>query len=126
MKKRFATTEMTPGEFFDRFTIILQKSNFSKDYEKRVEEYIEILKKNSFNGEFLKILCKLQIININIWHLETQLRSGKEGELGLMEIGKRAIMIRNYNKERTNLSNELNILFGECEQEMRFDNCRSK
>ena len=121
--KEFATTKMTPGEFFDRFTIILQKSNFSEEYKKRIDDFIKILEGNNINGRLLEIVCQLQIVNINIWHLESQLRKGEEGELGLREVGKRAIQIRNYNRERTKLSNALNILFGETEQEKKFDHC---
>jgi len=120
-KKEFVTKGMTPGEFFDRFTILLQKSFFSDDYKKRVEEYVAILDKNGFDGKFLRIICELQIININIWHLESDIRKSREGELGLLEVGRRALRIRDYNRERTERSNIINRLMGEKEQDEKFE-----
>ncbi|TES93764.1 MAG: hypothetical protein E3J90_14050 [Promethearchaeota archaeon] len=120
-KKKFITKGMTPGELFDRFTILLQKSFFSDDYRERAEEYVAILDKNGFDGKFLRIICELQIININIWHLESDIRKDKEGELGLMEVGRRALRIRDYNRERTKRSNAINELMGESERDEKFE-----
>ena len=55
-------------------------------------------------GELVDRLC---IVNARIWHLESDIRKGKEGELGLEEVGRRAIAIREHNAERTALKNEL-------------------
>ena len=43
---------------------------------------------------------ELYKINGQIWDLEADIRSGKEGVLGLEEVGKRALAIRNLNSER--------------------------
>ena len=48
---------------------------------------------------------KLKDIHNTIWDLEGLLKSGKENELSLEEIGRRAIMIRNYNNKRIAIKN---------------------
>jgi hypothetical protein len=42
-----------------------------------------------------------------MWTLEADLRKGKEGELGLEEVGRRAIAIRDLNKQRVTLKNSI-------------------
>jgi len=39
--------------------------------------------------------------------LESEIRRGKEKELGLEEVGKRAIDIREFNKKRISIKNEI-------------------
>ena len=39
--------------------------------------------------------------------MESDIRKGKEGELGLEEVGRRAILIRNLNRERVALKNKI-------------------
>jgi len=46
------------------------------------------------------LLQLLKIINGYIWDLEADIRKGKEGELGLEEVGRRALMIRDLNNIR--------------------------
>jgi hypothetical protein len=48
-----------------------------------------------------------QLCNIHreIWSLEAELKSGREAELSLADIGSRAIQIRNYNNSRISLKN---------------------
>lgn len=43
-----------------------------------------------------------------IWHLESDVRKGREGELGLEEVGRRAILIRELNAERVEYINGIN------------------
>jgi hypothetical protein len=49
----------------------------------------------------------LKDINGQIWDLESDIRKGKEGELGLEEVGRRAIMIRGKNKIRVGIKNAI-------------------
>jgi hypothetical protein len=48
---------------------------------------------------------KLKDIHNIIWDLEGLLKSGKENELSLEEIGRRAIIIRNHNNKRIAIKN---------------------
>jgi hypothetical protein len=57
------------------------------------------------------LIEKLFIVNHKIWELEADIREGREEELGLEEVGKRAISIRNLNKERITIKNEINRRF---------------
>jgi len=53
------------------------------------------------------MLERLYDINGKIWDLESDIRKGKEGELGLEEVGRRAIMIRELNKKRISVKNQI-------------------
>jgi hypothetical protein len=48
---------------------------------------------------------ELKNIHRTIWALESDLKSGLEDKLSLAEIGRRAILIRDYNRKRINLKN---------------------
>jgi hypothetical protein len=47
----------------------------------------------------------LKQIHNEIWELEAELKTGREAELSLEEIGRRAIAIRNHNNQRVALKN---------------------
>jgi len=115
------TKTMTPGEFFDRFTVLIQKAFHSDEYKKRVDEYVVILNENNIDGNLLRTLCELQMFNVNIWHLESDIRKDKEGELGLIEVGRRALKIRDFNRGRAKRSNAINRLMGVLEQDDKFE-----
>jgi hypothetical protein len=48
---------------------------------------------------------QLKNIHNEIWELEAELKTGREAELALDEIGRRAIAIRNHNNKRVALKN---------------------
>jgi hypothetical protein len=47
----------------------------------------------------------LKQIHDEIWELEAELKTGREAELNLEEIGRRAIAIRDHNNKRVKLKN---------------------
>ena len=47
----------------------------------------------------------LKRIHDEIWELESELKTGREAELSLEEIGRRAIAIRDHNNKRVKLKN---------------------
>ena len=49
----------------------------------------------------------LKTIHNKIWELEALLKTGRESELSLEEIGRRAIAIRDYNNKRVALKNSM-------------------
>jgi hypothetical protein len=55
---------------------------------------------------------RLYELNGRIWDLEFDIRRGRDGELGLEEIGRRAIAIRGINKERVGVKNEIVVATG--------------
>lgn len=78
-----------------------RKEELKKEYEDYTSAILE------YENE--KIISPLDVvewheelykINGQIWNLEGDIRLGKEGKLGLEEVGKRALAIRNLNSER--------------------------
>jgi hypothetical protein len=50
---------------------------------------------------------QLKEIHNEIWELEAELKTGREAQLELAEIGRRAIEIRNFNNKRIQLKNAI-------------------
>lgn len=103
--------EMPLPEILDRMSIVKLKierigePHLKKEfteYEKAVKEFEK--KGVTIEPFWLKELCDL---NGKIWDLEADIRKGKEGELGLEEVGRRAIVIRELNKKRISVKNEI-------------------
>lgn len=49
----------------------------------------------------------LKRIHNEIWELESELKTGRDSELGLEEIGRRAIAVRDHNNKRIALKNAM-------------------
>ena len=99
---------MSLGEIADRYSIIKLKSERT---DVDCKEEFDTLK-NELNGdEIYTYVDQLYEVNGRIWDLESDIRKGKEGELGLEEVGRRAIMIRDFNKERINIKNIINTIY---------------
>lgn len=105
--------KLSIGDVIDRWTIAHLKcyrgkvNTYAECEEYRVysENYDQKAIKEAFDG--------LLKANGDIWNLESDIRKGKEGELGLEEVGRRALQIRDFNKERINIKNKLNERFNE-------------
>jgi hypothetical protein len=101
--------EMSLGEIADRYSIVKLKSERT---DLDCKEELEALYNELHNTpEITKYVEELYKINGKIWDLESDIRKGKEGELGLEEVGRRAIIIRNFNGERVAVKNNINILY---------------
>ncbi|MFC1682465.1 hypothetical protein ACFL0X_02525 [Nanoarchaeota archaeon] len=103
--------EMPLPEILDRMSILKLKierigeshlQDEMKEYEKALADFKE-------KGIEIKqeLLNELYDLNKQIWDLESDIRSGKEGELGLEEVGRRAILIREINKKRVGIKNKI-------------------
>ncbi len=57
--------------------------------------------------EIANELESLKQIHNKIWELESELKTGRESELGLEEIGRRAIAVRDHNNKRIALKNAM-------------------
>ena len=63
---------------------------------------------SQFDFELIKELFEeLKSIHNKIWDLESLLKNGREDELSLEEIGRRAISIRDWNNKRVAIKNVL-------------------
>ena len=103
--------EQPLAEVIDRLTIVKLKMERIKteDKTKEYEHYlkgIENFKKEGYNIK-QEWIDKLYEANAKIWDLEHDIRKGKDGELGLEEVGRRALQIRDINKIRISIKNEI-------------------
>jgi len=67
------------------------------------------------------LLDLLKVVNGFIWDLESDIRKGKEGQLGLEEVGRRALMIRNLNSIRVWTKNLITRTTGRGHLEIKKD-----
>jgi hypothetical protein len=99
------------AEIIDRMSILkLKIEHFDEprlkieyaDFEKALDDY----KKEGFivQKEWLE---ELYDINRKIWDLEADIRNGCEGKFSLEEVGRRALKIRDHNKERIAAKNKI-------------------
>ena len=108
--------EMTRGEFIDRLSIQMHKvqkigPESYPEFVKLTEELLLETPIDKFE-ENIKTFRELYRINGDIWKLESDLRKGKEKKLGLEEVGRRAILIRNINNKRIAEQNRIVKIFG--------------
>jgi hypothetical protein len=104
--------QMPISEICDRLSICLLKNERAEIT--LIQEHQSLLNEISLYEDELKsfpfmydYVNKLKQVNGLIWDLESDIRRGKEGELGLEEVGRRAIQIREYNKQRVSIKNEI-------------------
>lgn len=103
------------SEILDRYSIaILKKERLDIDNQKEINDLKVVIESYKDNDSELigTYITKLIEINGKIWDLESDIRKGKEGELGLEEVGRRAILIRENNKIRVGYKNEIVEYFG--------------
>ena len=103
--------EMSLPEMLDRMSIVKLKierigephlKQEYGEYEKAIKDFEK--KGIKTKKEWLEELYK---INGKIWDLESDIRRGKENEIGLEEVGRRAIEIRELNKQRIAIKNKI-------------------
>lgn len=93
-------------ELFDRLVIAQVKYSRTQSNIEELNWYNQQVK--NYNTKTIQPeLEELSIIHNKIWDLESLLKSGKEHELPLDEIGRRAIEIRNWNNRRVTLKNRI-------------------
>lgn len=97
--------KMPISEIADRYSIaLLKKARANADNDIEIDTLkFEI---DQYQG-VLEYVEKLLDVNAKIWDLESDIRKGKENELGLEEVGRRAIAIRGLNKIRVSYKNEM-------------------
>lgn len=99
------------GDILDRYSIVKLKSERTEvDCRDELLALESEIKNYDNVNEYVE---KLYIINGKIWDLEADIRQEKEALLGLEEVGRRAIKIRQFNGERVFTKNEVNKKFGE-------------
>ena len=102
---------MQIGEIVDRYSILLLKLERT---DLNITQELDAYNLAVTSYENIDIwIEKLRIINGRIWDLESDIRKGKEKLLGLEEVGRRALMIRDINNERVACKNEIISLYKE-------------
>jgi hypothetical protein len=97
------------AELCDRYSIASLKSarigsdECTQEKETLTRELIQVMGKYDLRKEIQELIN----INAEIWDLEAAIRQGKDEELGLEEIGRRAIAIRGKNKIRIEIKNRI-------------------
>lgn len=105
------------SEIADRYSILLLKSQRTDvDVQLELESYKNELISYS---EITPFVSRLVEINGKIWDLESDIRKGKEQELGLEEVGRRALAIRDFNNVRVAIKNEITEFYGEGFKEIK-------
>jgi len=103
--------EMPLPEILDRLSILkLKIERIGEPHlQKELEEYEKALVEFKIKGMFIdeNWIKDLYKLNGEIWDLESDIRKGKEGELGLEEVGRRAILIRGINNKRVAIKNKI-------------------
>ena len=111
------------GDIVDRFTICtLKKERLGLDVQKELSELKEEI---DVYGGLENFIGRLYEVNSSIWFLESDIRKGKEGELGLEEVGRRAIKIREFNKIRVGYKNIIVETFGEGYKDVKMNHASS-
>ncbi len=104
------------GDLSDRLSIAIRKRRIQagsvcdEEVEDLCQSILEIFKqlKDGDQKELFKNICQLCDLNNSIWHLEFDIRTGKEKEIGLEVVGRRALEIREYNKHRVGIKSKMN------------------
>jgi len=65
--------------------------------------------------ELKKMIDDLFFVNSKMWDAEWAIRKGLDDQLGLEEIGRRALLIRNLNRERVAIKNQITQLVNQPE-----------
>jgi hypothetical protein len=94
------------GELVDRYLIAVIKHEKTGENTVELNWYTDQIKDLDLKivNEEIKMLKQA---HLNIWRMESSLRTGLEDNVGLEEIGRRAIKIRDYNADRIAAKNEI-------------------
>ena len=105
-------------EVADRYTIALLKIERLgsdeidiDDMRKQIDYYREGLKLE--DPELAQLVENLYEINGEMWNAEYAIRKGQDENLGLEEIGRRALQIRDLNRIRMKVKNDIIELTGD-------------
>lgn len=112
------TVAMPICELCDRLTIAqlklerLTSDEIDKTALQRQLEYFETgIDVN--NRHLLSFILRLHLINGKMWDAEHDIRKGLDSNLSLEEIGRRALKIRDLNRIRVKIKNDITELVGQ-------------
>jgi hypothetical protein len=102
-------------EALDRLSILSLKLEHVTDEQKKsvvkreYDYYVHVVESYRLSGLVVKDEWLKGLIDVNrrCWDMEDAIREGQEGRLGLEEVGRRALELRNMNKERIALKQHI-------------------
>ena len=111
----FIQKHLNLGEFIDRFTVDLlytlnlDEAKLPTAYEElnRFMKTITSPVSESVAPNVRGLILKLLALNGRIWGLESTIRMGSECKLPLEEVGRRTIEIRDLNRQRGSVKNQI-------------------
>lgn len=99
------------GDIIDKLSILSMKIYFGDEQSISEHRFLEqALAGYSLTGKVMTNALRLMFMNRLIWELENEMRNGGESRLGLEEVGRRAIKIRDFNKKRIEYKNIINAI----------------
>jgi len=102
---------MSIGDIVDRYSICKLKSERQQlDNTKEIDALLGEIERYDGIDESIN---ELYDINGKCWDLEADIRNGNEEILGLEEIGRRALKLRDLNKIRISIKNRVNSAFNQ-------------
>jgi hypothetical protein len=106
---------VTVAEMTDRYSICCLKYNraYNDNVRRLAKLELDAIWYELAKYDVADYIKRLYEINGKIWDLESDIRQGKEKELGLEEVGRRSIQIRDNNGIRIMIKNEINEKFNE-------------
>ena len=111
MKSPNTGIEMSLGDIVDRLTILSRKIFFGEEGAYKEHTYLtEGMDKLGIklSGALLAAIIRIDQMNTEIWNLENEIRNDTENKMDNAEVGRRAKLIRDYNKKRIEYKNEIN------------------
>tara|TARA_R110000851_G_scaffold52690_3_gene125298 strand:- start:7039 stop:7428 length:390 start_codon:yes stop_codon:yes gene_type:complete len=116
---------MPISELCDRLTIAQLKLERLSDDEinkKELQKQIEYYESgvDMDRPRLVSLVIDLHKINGQMWDAEYAIRKGLDNDLGLAEIGRRALKIRDLNRVRVSVKNEITEIVGQPE----FKDCK--
>lgn len=103
--------QMSIGDVIDKLTILSRKIYFGEEGAYKEHTYltegIDALK-IELSGALLAAIIRITQMNIEVWNLENEIRNDTEDKMNNEEVGRRAKLIRDYNKKRIEYKNEIN------------------
>ena len=116
---------MPVSELCDRLTIAQIKLERLSDDEinkKELQKQIEYYESgvDMDRPRLVSLVIDLHKINGQMWDAEYAIRKGLDNDLGLAEIGRRALKIRDLNRVRVSVKNEITEIVGQPE----FKDCK--
>lgn len=107
------------GDIVDRYTICKLKSE--RGHIDNTKELCDLSAELKYYDGIEPYVEQLYKLHGEIWDLEGDIRRGNEEILGLEEVGRRALQLRDMNKIRISIKNEINSKYHEGYMEVKVE-----